>query len=217
MDLSGVTRPVVVPLRIDPTGEHGPTPKEARGPSWRRSSRGFAVPAGVDATAFHQRVVEAAAALQEDWGGVTGWAALAWAGGQWFGGTPWGGGPVRQVTLAVGGNRWTRPQRKYFATSEERLAPRDLVIVDGVRVTTAVRSVLFEMRYARSVRDAAVGLSMACFDDLVSLDEAGWYAATLCGWTGIPKARDALPLSFENAWSPRASAWRRRPRRVPPR
>ena len=201
MDLSGVTRDVVVPVRVDPTGQQGPTPKAARGPRWRRSSRGLFVPADVDPTATDQRIVEAAAALPEDWGGVTGWAALAWMGARWFDGTPWGGGPRRLPTLAVGGNRAIRAQRS-FATSEERLAPGDLVVVDGLRVTSAVRSVCFEMRYAPNPLDAAVTLSMACYDDLVSIDEAAAYAATLNGWTGIPQARDGLVLAVENAWSP---------------
>ena len=211
MDLSGVTRNVVLPVRVDPSGLTGPTPDEARGPRWRRSSRGRFVLATVDQTNPEQRAVEAAAALQEDWGGVTGWAGLRWEGGSWFDGTPWGGGPTRPVTLAIGGNRWIREQ-KYFATSEERLAPGDLVVVDGLRITTAVRSVCYEMRYARDERDAAISLSMACYDDVVSIDEVAAYAATLNGWTGIPQCRGAIPLAGENFWSPRevgmAHVWR---------
>jgi hypothetical protein len=202
MDLSGVTRRVVVPLPVDPQGLRGPRPGAARGPRWRASSHGFRVPSSVDGSTVDQRVVEAAAALPQEWGGVTGWAALGWMGSTWFDGTPWGGGRTRPVTLAIGGNRWSRQQR-FFATSEERLAPRDLVMVDGVRVTTAVRSTWFEMRYARDARDAAIALSMACFDDAVSIDEVLAYGANLRGWTGMPKARDAIPLATENAWSPR--------------
>ncbi|WP_343909428.1 hypothetical protein [Nocardioides aquiterrae] len=163
------------------------------------------MPSWVDGAVVDQRVVEAAAALQEDYGGVTGWAGLGWLSPRWFDGTPWGGGPTRPVTLAVGGNRWTR-QQKYFETSEERLAPGDLIVVDGLRITTPVRSVLFEMRYARNARDGAISLSMACYDDLVSIDEVAAYAATLNGWTGIPQAREALALACENAWSPREVA-----------
>lgn len=202
MDLSGVTRDVTVPVPVDRTGRSGPTKWHAAGPFWRRSSHGRYVPVDVEATPVEQRVVEAAAALPDEWGGVTGWAGLGWLRGRWFDGSPWGGGPLRPVTLAIGGNRWARPQPT-FKTSEERLAPRDLVVVDGVRITTAVRSVLFEMRYARSARDAAICLSMACYDDLVSIEEAAAYAATLNGWTGIPQARAALPMATENAWSPR--------------
>lgn len=211
MDLSGVERRVVVPVRVDPTGQDGPTKNQARGPRWRRTSRGFYVPADADASYVDQRVVEAAAALPQEWGGVTGWASLAWCGSTWFDGTPWGGGVPRAVTLAIGGNRWVRSQ-PMFETSEERLAPGDLVVVDGLRVTTAVRSVWFEMRYARDERDAAISLSMACFNDAVSLDEVAAHSVDLNGWTGVPKGRASLPLATENAWSPRevgmALVWR---------
>jgi hypothetical protein len=202
MDLSGVTRNVVLPVRVDPAGITGPTPDQARGPKWRTTSRGHFVRATVDATDPEQLAVEAAVALQEDWGGVTGWAGLRWEGCSWFDGTPWGGGPRAPVTLAVGGNRWIREQ-PYFATSEERLAPGDLVVVDGLRITKAVRSVCFEMRYANDARDASITLSMACYDDVVSIDEVVAYAATLNGWTGIPKCRGGIAWATENAWSPR--------------
>src|SRR5689334_14888776 len=146
MDLSGVTRSVAAPVRVDPEGRAGPTRGAARGAGWRFSSRGLVVPADVDGSTVDQRVTEAAAVLPADWGGITGWAALGWCGGIWFDGTPWGGGQVRPVTLAVGGNRAIRPQPSYgIVTSEERLAPTDLVTVGGVRVTSAVRSVIYEM------------------------------------------------------------------------
>ena len=201
MDLSGVPRRVAIPVPVDPEGLAGPTRGSARGPSWRRSSKGFYVPSSVDPSALDQRVVEAAAVLPDDWGGVTGWAHLAWEGATWFDGTPWGGGSPRPVTLAIGGNRAIRPQRG-IATSEERLAPGDLVMVDGLRTTTLVRSVCFEMRYARDVRDAVVTLDMACFNDHVSIEEVVSYGLGQNGWTGMPKFRDACRLADENAWSP---------------
>ena len=202
MDLSGVRRPVRLPVRPDASGKSGPTRKVARGPGWRRTSKGFYVPSSVDGTGVDQRVVEAATILPETWGGVTGWAALGWSGGRWFDGTPWGGGPTRPVTLAVGGNRAIRPQLG-IDTSEERLAPGDLLIDGGVRLTSAVRSVAFEMRYARNLLDAVIVLDMACFNDLVSIEELVAYAEKLNGWTGIPRCREAALLANENAWSPR--------------
>src|SRR5690606_15578456 len=112
---------VVVPVRVDRQGRGGPTPDEVRGRRWRRTSRGFYVPAGTDSSDPEQRIVEAAIALQDDWGGVTGWAGLGWDGAAWFDGFPWGGGPPRPVTLAIGGNRTIRPQPG-FELSEERLS-----------------------------------------------------------------------------------------------
>lgn len=207
MDLSGVTRDVVVPVPVDRSGRGGPTPDQARGPRWRRSSRGLYVPADADLNQPDQQIVEAAAALPGEWGGVTGWAGLAWQRSAWFDGTPWGGGHPAPVTLAVGGNRAIRPQAG-FATSEERLLDSDVIVVDGVRVTTAVRSVCFEMRYASSVRQAVITLDMACFNDVVSIAEVEAYAATIPGWTGIPQCRGAIPLARENSWSPRETEMR---------
>jgi hypothetical protein len=202
MDLSGVTRPVVVPRRTDPTGAAGPTRAATRTKQWRCTSHGFYVPADVDGSALDQRIVEAAVVLPRGPSGVTGWAALAWRGGKWFDGTPWGGGPARPIVLAVGGNRSIRNQPGRFATSEERLAEADVVLVDGLPVTTAVRSVCFEMRYAASDRDAATSLSMACFNDLVSLAELDAYLPSLAGWCGAPRARAGRSLAAENLWSP---------------
>jgi len=86
--------------------------------------------------------------------------------------------------------------------SAERLDPRDLTVVDGLPVTTAVRSTCFEMRYAVSEREAALTLSMAAYYDLVSIDELAEYAARHSGWTGIPRCRASIPFAEENCWSP---------------
>jgi hypothetical protein len=86
--------------------------------------------------------------------------------------------------------------------SKERLDPRDLVVVDGIRTTSEVRSAWFEMRYALDETEAAIVLSMAAYDDLVSLDELADYSWLHPGWTGAPRCRGGLALAVENAWSP---------------
>ena len=86
--------------------------------------------------------------------------------------------------------------------SAERLDPRDLIVVDGISLTSAVRSTCFEMRYAADERQAAATLSMAAYYDLVSVEELAEYAGRHSGWTGIPQCRKAIPLAEENCWSP---------------
>lgn len=189
---------VVAPVRIDPLGIAGPTRGVARGPAWRASSHGWWVPAHVDASAPDQRIVEAATALPA-YGGVTGWAGLHWRKGRWFGGAL-ADGTLREVVVAAGSGKM-RPQAG-FVVSAERLAPRDLEWHDGLRLTTAVRSVAFEMRYAPSLRKAIEWCCMATYDDLVSLDEVRLYLEQLNGWTGVPQARAALPWCREDSWSP---------------
>jgi hypothetical protein len=189
---------VVLPCRVDPTGLRGPTRAEARGPGWRAASHGLYVPTWVQLTT-EQRIAEASCSLPE-FGGVTGWASLNWQSAtRWFDGTN-SDGTDRPVWLAVGGDD-IRPQPG-VEISAERLDPRDLVTVDGIALTSAVRSTCFEMRYARSARQAAVILSMAAYYDLVSIDELAEYAARHSGWTGIPQCRAGIPLAEENCWSP---------------
>lgn len=189
---------LAVPCRVDPTGTTGPTKNEAAGPNWRRTSHGQYVLAEVELTT-EQRILEAAELLPE-YGGITGWAGLHWQGAtRWFDGTRADGTP-RPVWLAVGGDD-IRPQPG-VQISAERLDPRDLIVVDDISLTSAVRSTCFEMRYAMSVRRAAEILSMAAYSDHVSVDEMVGYAARHSGWTGIPRCRGGIPFAEENCWSP---------------
>lgn len=194
-----ITRPgIVVPVRIDPSGLTGPTRGVARGPGWRSSSLGWWVPADIDPRRAVQRIAEAATVLPAV-SAVTGWAALHWQGATWSPGTR-ADGTLLPVVLAAGSGR-IRPQDG-FQVCAERLAPREIELVDGLPVTSAVRSVAFEMRYARSVRTAVAACAMAAYDDLASVAEVRDHLATLNGWTGIPQAREALEWCQENSWSP---------------
>lgn len=197
--LPGLSRPgVAVPVSRDPDGVLGPTKRQASGPRFRRTSWGLYVPSSVDGTSVEQRIVEAGAALPA-YGGVTGWAGLRWEGGRWFGGTAAGGDP-HDVWLATNCAD-VRPQAG-FRVSAERLNPADLTECDGLPITTSVRSVVFEMRYAASLRVAVEVLDMACYSDLVSIDEVAAYIDDHPGWTGIEQARKAVRLGREDSWSP---------------
>jgi len=145
-----------------------------------------------------QRTVEASHLIPADGGAVTGWAALRWMGGVWFDGSTARDG-LRPVDLALWD--YIRPQ-PIVKICEERIDPRDLMVVDGLPLTLAVRSVCFLMRYAHDVREAATYADMAMFNDLVSLDELWEYALAHPGWTGIPQCREGLMLADENSWSP---------------
>jgi hypothetical protein len=143
--------------------------------------------------------VEAAVPLPPH-GGVTGWAALRWYGATWFDGRTPDGGKQLPVVLASCVDD-IRAQAG-TALSQERLNPADVTSVDGLRVTIPTRSVCFEMRYADNLRDAVVSFDMAAFADLVSVEEQWDYVLEHPGWTGIPRARQAMGLVEENSWSP---------------
>jgi hypothetical protein len=161
------------------------------------------VPADVDESVPEQRIVEAAAVLPA-YGGVTGWAALRWLGASWMTGlAPDGQTPLPVVLVTAGDD--IRPQPG-IQISAERLNPLELTVHDELRMTIAVRSVSFEMRYAASVRAAVVAVDMAMQADLVSLDEMWSFVSTLSGWTGVPRCREALALAHENSWSPRETS-----------
>lgn len=193
-------RPMLVrPVRTDPAGERGPTRRQARGPAWRRTSRGFYVPSDVDSAVPEQRIVEASAVMSSH-AAVTGWPALRWLGGSWFGGLARDGSTPLPVPLVIS-TFDIRPQPG-FALSGEGLSPREVMVVDNLAITIPVRSACFEARYADDVRDAVVALDMTFYSDLASRAEVSLYAARLNGWTGVPRLREALALVDENSWSP---------------
>ena len=194
---------LVAPVRVDPSGTTGPTRGEARGPRWRTTSHGLVVPADVERSPS-QRIVEAAAVLRPG-EAVTGWAALHWLGGTWFEGTTTRGEP-RAVPLIA--QRHLVAQTGY-SVSQEFLGPWEVMLVDGLPITTPVRSVMFEMRYAARLGQAMSSASTACFSDLVSLAEVAAYLSALGAVTGIPQARAAHAEGDENAWSPREVMMRR--------
>jgi hypothetical protein len=131
------TRPhLVLPCRVDPTGLLGPTRAESRGSKWRWVSHGRFAPSFVELTT-EQRILEAACLLPA-YGAVTGWAGLNWEGAtRWFDGTT-PSGTERPVCLATAGDD-IRPQPGVQVCAE-RLDPRDLILVDGISLTTSVRS-----------------------------------------------------------------------------
>jgi hypothetical protein len=145
-----------------------------------------------------QRILEVSYRAPAD-SAVTGWASLRWQGGRWFTGSAADGSLLDVPATCVGSHR---DRRSGIVFTKERLQPDDVTRVDGLVVTTAVRSVVFEMRYAPSVAAAVRAVDMACFNDLVSLDEVADEVARCVAWTGIQQARDALALADENAWSP---------------
>ena len=189
---------VIVPVRVDPRGAHGPTRAQARGRGWRRTSHGFFVPASTPET-VEQRVAQAGVLLP-DGGAVTGWGALAWLGGSWFDGRSIDNARELPVTLASCAHD-VRPQPG-VSVSAERLGPDDIVQVDGLWVTHAPRSLLFEMRYAEDEREATVWADLSLYDDLHTREAIPAAVAAHPGWTGIQRARDALALCDENSWSP---------------
>lgn len=199
---------VTLPVAADPTGRDGPTRRQAAGAGWRRTSRGRYVPAEVVVTPA-QRVAEAGVLLPTG-AALTGWAALCWLGARWHTGRR-ADGDVRPVDV-VGSDRTIRDQpllRVHRGTTD----PDTHVEVDGVRVTSAVEAVVFEMRYAASLDHAVEALDMTYEADLVTPYEVLAWVEAHPGLTGIATVRAALRWADENTWSPQEThlrlAWQR--------
>lgn len=189
---------VVAPVPPDPSGQVGPTRRQAAGPEWRRSSRGLYVPAHVTETP-EQRVVEVAATFRTPGLAVTGWAALRWRGSRWFGGAGPDGRP-RPVEL-VGDTHGVRPGPGHRLV-QEAVAEDEVDVLDGVPVVGAASAVSFAMRHAPSVAAAVEVLDLAYADDLVSPEEVLDRLRADSGRRGVRQAREAWRLADENVWSP---------------
>lgn len=179
--------------------DDGPTEWQTRSGAFRRASRGLWVPADVEATP-NQRIVEAAALLP-GYGALTGWAALRWQDAVWFDGVG-ADRQLRPVAIAVGDKHAVRRQAR-VQVSQEILPPGTISRVHGIRVTSPLWSVAFEMRKAPTDEAAVVAFELAALHDLVSIAElAGFVDSSLWVRQGVPRIRALLPHLDENSWSP---------------
>lgn len=200
----GLPPGVVWPARRGADG--GPTEWETRSGAYRRVGGGLWVRSTVERHA-KQRVVEAAARLPAH-GAATGWAGLCWLDARWFDGT---GARMSQrpVTLALGCRRSLRPDER-IRVSQELVPAGEIRRVRGVRVTSPLWSVAFEMRKARTDEDALVAFEMAAYNDLVSVAELSDFAdRALWIRQGVQRIRELLPHLEENSWSPSEPVMRR--------
>lgn len=195
---------LVRPVRVDPAGVRGPTPNQARGPRWRRTSRGWYVPAAVDAGVPEQRVLEASLLLGPG-GAVTGWAALRLAGAAYYDGRA--GDDDRRVPLVAGPGQARRP-RPGVRWAEDRVEVKETWLRHGVRATRPLRALFDDMRSAHDVRLAAVSMDMAAAAELVSVRRMRDHVRLRAGWNGVGLVRRALDLSDDDSRSPGESRLR---------
>lgn len=198
--LSAWSRPadLVLPVRVDPSGRRGPTRGAARGPGWRRTSRGFYVPARIDGSVPEQRVAEAVPLLAPG-GVVTGWGALRLMGAGFLDGRAQDGRHLLPVTLAQGrGQR--RQSHRLVRSRQDQIGAA--VVVAGVPVHEPGRALVDEMRLAAGLVEAVVAADAALAARLVSPGEVAALVRRCGGWEGIAQAREALSLASDRSASP---------------
>lgn len=198
MDLQVTRSGVVVPVRADPAGMRGPTPRQVRGPKWRRTAPGLFVPSDVTDHP-QQRVVEAVAGASPGMA-VTGWGALCWQGARWFTGLN-GAGEFLPVPLALDDQR-KLSRRRGVQLCHDWLFDDDIVDVDGLPLTRPERSVCSAALRARTLEATLQVIEMAAASDLVSVDELRTYAARLFGRPHTRRLNAAIAVAEENVWSP---------------
>ena len=189
---------LVRPVPLDPTGRGGPTRGQARGTRWRRTSRGWYVPADVP-DCVEQRILEQAVRLPSC-GAITAWASLRWRGATFFDGRGRDGRDL-PVPLVLGG--WADLGRdELVVVSRERFWPSQIEAVAGVPCACAERSVFDEMRRVGGLRSGVVVTEMAIAARLTTLDRMWAYVSGCNGWTGVPMVRKSLLLVSEDSKSP---------------
>jgi hypothetical protein len=115
----------------------------------------------------------------------------------------------RPVVLAVGDPHTVR-RRALIQVSQEILPPDTIRRVRGLRVTSPLWSVAFEMRKAPSDEAALVAFELAAMHDLVSIVELiDFVGSSLWVRQGVPRVRTLLPELDENSWSPMEPVMRR--------
>lgn len=186
-------------LPVPPGGEKGPTPGQARGPRWRRTSRNLYVPADAAFDQPAQRIVEAAGHLPRG-GAVTGWASLHLAGARYFEGTDSRGASL-PVPLCFGRERHRRP-RDGARVDRRRLDADEVEVRCGVPCTVVHRAMRDEIRSREALVPAMCVVEMACYAELTSL--ARFRAYVLERTTGLERTRllSVLESCVDGAESP---------------
>ncbi|GAA4748152.1 hypothetical protein GCM10023350_36350 [Nocardioides endophyticus] len=196
---------LVVPVRFDPTGVTGPTRGQARGPRWRITSPGLAVPADVGDELVEQRILEAYARSGSR-AVVTGWAALRLHGGNFFDGLARDGMTRRPVLIAANGERLGSDART--SVTRDLVPPDEVVVIHGIRCAIVERALYDEMQRIGEVREMAVAVGAACAAQLTSVKRMRAYAATRRWYRDVRLVMEAVELSVEGCRSPQEDRFR---------
>ncbi len=192
---------LVLPVRVDPAGDTGPTRAQARGPKWRTSSPGLLVPAHVSDDLVEQRIVEASARG----GVVTAWGALRLHRGGFFDGLARDGRTRLSVPVAANGQRIRGVGVQLV---HDRIPPDEVVLVHGIPCATVERALFDEMRRIGEVREAAVAVGAACAAGLTTVSTMRTYAATRRWYRDVRMVREAVEMAVEGCRSPQEDRFR---------
>lgn len=184
----------------------GVTSEELKGPLWRQVLPQLYAWAATDPHHPRHRALVVASVVPDD-GAVGGWAAAYLLGaGQLDGSTP--DADIFEPVLVCLQRRSQRPWWPGIRPFRSDLDPSDVVEVEGVRLTSALRTAFDLGRLASSVTEAVVCLDVVVRDLGVRTDELLAYAEERPRWRGVQRLRRAVPLVDPRAKSPQESRFR---------
>ena len=189
----------MTPVRVDPTGELGPTRNQAYGPRWRQTSPGRFVPVDTSSVCPHQHILEQGTRIRS-YGAVTGWANLRYRGARFFDGWSFPHPDEHAPVPIVTGPALLRPDPRVRLTREQ-LGTGERELVGGIWLTVAARALFDEVRRHRRLRDAVADIEVAVAAGLISFDEFADYVAARNPWTAVGLAREAVGLAGLGCWS----------------
>lgn len=181
-------------------------PGELRGALWDQVLPGRWTFAATDPRHPRQRALVAAAVVPAD-GAVGGWAAAYLLGARSLDGST----PDADVDLPVLVCMQRRSQRPWWSgirPFRSDLEADDVVIADGARVTSPVRTAFDLARLAPRLTEAVVALDAMAAEIGVDLRAVEAYARARPRWRGRPLARTALGLADCRSRSPQESRLR---------
>jgi hypothetical protein len=188
---------LVRPVRVDPTGEAGPTRGQAAGPDWRQTSFDFYVPADTPTDLPEQRIIEQSVRLPKG-GVVTGWAGCRLHRVGLIDGLAPDGVTRLPVPLTLGVEGRIRGDDQ-ITRLYDRLATADRT--NRYRIPCAVieRAALDAMRIAPDLREAVVVVDMVAAAAKSSVPRMQGYVDSHPGCRNIGQARAALTLASEHS------------------
>lgn len=191
-------RQVEVPRSFRELTSTGVTRAVLRSRRWRRTERGFYLPADTMPESPGQRIAEAWAGIASGDGVVGGWAAGYLHRASWLDGRSRDSDDLLPVD-GIGPRRLDRPTVRYRAT---RVSDEDTCLRYGIRVTKPVRTAFDGARWAPTLSEAVVFVDAMLTQAKVDPRELLDYCRCHPRMGGVRQAREAIALGRAGVRSP---------------
>jgi hypothetical protein len=170
----------------------GVSPDELRGPRWRQPFHGVHAPAVQDEDDPRQRIQDAAA-LVPPGGALAGWAAGHLLGADELDGRGRSGHVLQKLVIVVPPSCHPAP-RPGIRFVRSALGDGDVVEIDGIRVTAALRT-CFDLARSSSVEEGLVRADIMCRQVGLEPADVQQYTEQHPRMRGLPVARAVLVLA----------------------